>query len=124
MIDPILVVEDDEPVRCLVETVLRDEGLEVHTAESAEEALEMSGRWSLLITDLKMPGASGLSLATSLREADRSLPVILMTGHPDRHTFSEAERLGVRRCISKPFSVDDLVGEVHSALRVRPDAAA
>lgn len=121
MAERILVVDDDEPIRNLVEAVLEDEGYEVEHAESAEEALSKSGRWSLLITDYRMSGASGLALAGALKEEDPELPVILMTAHSDAATKREASQLGVRAFLAKPFDLDALVADVEGALRFRQD---
>src|SRR6266567_1158735 len=80
----ILVVDDDEEVREILVETLEEFGYSVVQAESGEEALRMlraSGEVGMLITDVRMPGISGLELAEVASRLDPSLRVILMSGY-------------------------------------------
>ena len=70
-----------------------------------------------MISDIKMPGLSGLDLLDTLRRSDWAMPVILITAFGDRETHDEAIRLGAVRVFDKPFELDDLV---ETALRIVP----
>ncbi len=78
----ILVVDDEAGQREILRTILAAEGYEVETAKTAVDALEKSGRarFDLVITDLRMPGADGLSLVRELSREDPPTLVIIMTG--------------------------------------------
>ncbi|MCU0620491.1 MAG: response regulator [Gemmatimonadales bacterium] len=62
----------------------------------------------IVVSDIRMPGKTGLELLAGLRRADWATPVILITGFGDRHTLAEAQRLGAAAVFDKPFDVDDL----------------
>ncbi|MGV1100398.1 PAS domain S-box protein [Thiovibrio sp. JS02] len=84
--ETLLVVDDDAPMRDLLKEFLEETGYRVLLAESGEAAKKVAGRedFSLLLTDLLMPGTNGWELAQSLREAKPGLPVILMSGSSDK----------------------------------------
>jgi len=117
----ILVVDDESIVRRSVERVLRDEPYAVDFAASAEQALELIGRqaYDLVITDLMMPGLSGLDLLRRLEQSGRPPGVIMITGYATIKTAMEALRLGAFEYIAKPFSRQELQGAVLRALRNR-----
>jgi CheY-like chemotaxis protein len=114
----VLVAEDEEELRELVATVLRRDGYEVITARDGTELLdqlasarlaeERGATIDLIISDVKMPGWTGLQVLEGIRATDWATPVILITGFGDRHIRREADRLGVAAFFDKPFDVDDL----------------
>ena len=73
----ILVVEDEEKLRRVVELQLQSSGYEVDQAGSAEEALKLADRADLILTDLRLPGMDGLELLSLLRRQDSQLPVVV-----------------------------------------------
>jgi len=75
----VLVVEDEEKLRRVVELQLKAAGFEVEQAGSAEEAMKFTDHADVILTDLRLPGSSGLELLTNLRRQDSHTPVIVMT---------------------------------------------
>ena len=90
----ILVVEDEEKLRRVVELQLRTAGFEVEQAGSAEEAMKLADRADVILTDLRLPGSSGLELLTNLRLQDSHTPVIVMTAFGSIETAVEAMKAG------------------------------
>jgi DNA-binding response OmpR family regulator len=115
----VLVVDDDASVAALVAAVLRREGLGVETASDGEAALRRLevGRPELVLTDMTMPGLSGLQLARAAQAAGHRMPFLVMTAFLDRQTertlLQEPAIGGVLR---KPFDLARLVGEVRAVL--------
>ena len=118
--ESILVVEDEESVRNLLERHLASAGYRVRTAGNAQEAIAQLGlqspRFQLLVSDVVMPGASGPDLARQLSTLDRALKVLLVSGYsPDQETVEAASRMGWT-FLPKPFSRTGLLEAVHLAL--------
>jgi len=115
----ILVVDDEATIRMSLVEALGAEGYAVTDAETGEEALALchGGGFDLLVTDLKLPGISGLDLLRALRNQSRTLPVILMTAYGDVDTAVEAMRLGAYDYINKPFKLAEIRRQVRGALR-------
>jgi signal transduction histidine kinase/CheY-like chemotaxis protein len=115
----VLLVEDEEAVRRLGERILTERGYSVITAASGEEALLTScgDRVDLLLTDVVMPGVSGVELATRLRQSNPSLSVVYMSGYAsdmlDEHGIDEEKE----HYLPKPFTEDTLLASVSKALR-------
>ena len=112
------VIDDDDAVRDSLSFMLRAAGMEVRAYESAVAFLgarpgELAG---CVVTDVRMPGLSGIELLQRLREDGVALPVIVMTGHADVPLAVEAMRLGAIDFIEKPFDDDTLLASIHSAL--------
>ena len=108
----ILVVDDEEEVREILAETLQDFGYTVLTAASAEEALpllERVGGVSMVITDVRMPGMSGLHLADEIRRRWPEMKVVLISGY-----FVPPE--APQRFLKKPFHMKDLAIVVRSEL--------
>lgn len=107
----VLVVDDKEMMRDSVGSTLQRAGFAVVTAESGEQALAIAAkrRPDAVVTDLKMPGLSGIELLERLREIDSELPVVLMTAFGTIETAVSAMKLGAFDYITKPFQGDELV---------------
>jgi len=116
--DRILVIEDEEIVRGLIVEVLEDAGFEVVAAERAETGLEALSRnsISLVVSDIVMPGLTGLELLSRVRATHPSMPVVLVTGAGTYGNLTQALANGASGIVVKPFSHADLVAAVHSAL--------
>ncbi len=115
----ILVVDDDDLVRDITVSMLRREGHELLAVDAAHAALEVLERErpDLVLTDLVMPGRTGLELLQDIRDRDPDVPVLLMTGgsaHPEEAT--EALGRGAAQIVHKPFSRADLTSAVEAAL--------
>jgi DNA-binding NtrC family response regulator len=114
----ILLVEDDLGTASALQKVLQAEGYGVDLAERGDEGLAQAKdrAFDLVLTDLKLPGISGLELAAQLRVAKPKLPIIMMTAHGTTDTAIEATKLGAYEYLIKPFEVDDLLDLVASAV--------
>ncbi len=124
MADPatIWVVDDDRAVRFVLATALRDAGFEVTAFAAAAEALDTLQRErapALVVTDVRMPGDSGLQLLDKLKAAKPDLPVIVMSAHTDVASTAGAFRGGAHEFLSKPFDLDEAVALVRRALPQR-----
>jgi two-component system, LuxR family, response regulator FixJ len=112
------VIDDDEAVRESVEFLLRTAGLTVKTYESAAAFLDAVAGIShgCVITDVRMPGLSGMDLLRRLRDIQIALPVIVITGHGDVPLAVDAMKFGAIDFLEKPFDDDVLLAAVRSAL--------
>lgn len=117
----VLLAEDEIEMRSLLAWTLRRSGYQVTECRDGDELMRwfdpfdpdgLSHRTDLIITDIKMPGSSGLCLLERLGTREDLPPVILITAFADSHTFEQAEALGAVALVSKPFDVDDLLAEV------------
>ncbi|MFG0260565.1 MAG: sigma-54-dependent transcriptional regulator [Phycisphaerales bacterium JB041] len=114
----VLVVDDKEMMRDSVGSSLRRAGFDVVTSDRAQAAVERIAqkRPDVVITDLKMPGMTGLELLEKIREIDDEVPVVLMTAFGTIETAVEAMRLGAFDYITKPFEGDELIITVKRAV--------
>jgi DNA-binding NtrC family response regulator len=114
----VLVVDDKEMMRDSVASSLRRAGFEVSTAQRAQSAIDLIARKrpDVVITDLKMPGMTGIELLEQVREIDADLPVVLMTAFGTIETAVEAMRLGAFDYITKPFEGDELIITIKRAV--------
>jgi DNA-binding NtrC family response regulator len=125
----ILVVDDEPKMRSLLAMALSAEGLEVAEAASGEAALDALGRgdaFAVMITDVRMPGMSGLDLVKMAKAGRPALECIVMTAYADTGTGVEAMRNGALEYVAKPFEMDEMVLLVRSALekgRLRDEVA-
>ena len=105
MIPGILVVDDDLPFRGLVVEIISSEGYRVLEADSSEEALTVLSREEidLVLTDLRMPGLSGIELARRVRSSARAPAVIIMTAYGTIPQAVEAMQAGVADYLTKPL---------------------
>ena len=115
----ILVVEDEEKLRRVIELHLASSGFEVEKARAAEEALKIADRADLVLTDLRLPQMDGLELLAAIRRQNSHTPVIVMTAFGTIETAVEAMKGGATDFLLKPFSLDHLMTVVEKALEVR-----
>ncbi len=115
---PIAIVDDDEALREAMECFVQSLGYNVSTFGSAEEFLnsEQINSTSCLITDLQMPGLSGLDLQDRLIAEGHRIPIIFLTGYPDENVRARAIKSGAIAFLSKPFNADRLIGYLDKAL--------
>jgi DNA-binding NtrC family response regulator len=118
MNDTILVVDDDENLRWVTQTQLEDAGYLVSTVPSGEAALIALNkqRPSLVLTDLKMPGISGLELLQQIRSQEPDLPVVMMTAFGTIQSAVQAVKAGAYDYLTKPINQEDLLLVVNRAL--------
>jgi two-component system OmpR family response regulator len=114
----ILVVEDDDDIRCLNTEVLIQSGYQVDAAEDGAagwEALQLNN-YDLLVTDNNMPKVSGVELLMRLHAARMALPVIMATGTLPKKDFTRYPWLQPAVTLPKPYTVDELLGTVKEVL--------
>ncbi len=106
----ILVVDDEPAQRSVLAGFLRKQGMEVLTADSADEALRLAASRTidLVLTDLRMPGKDGLTLLDGLRSINPGVPVIVMTAFGTIATAVDAMKRGAADYLSKPIDLDEL----------------
>ncbi|NBB52430.1 response regulator [Rhizobium sp. CRIBSB] len=112
------VVDDDAAVRDSIAFLLDSAGLASRTYDSATALLEHSGALEpgCIVTDVRMPGLSGLEMVRRLAAAGNTLPVIVITGHADVPLAIEAMHAGVADFLEKPFDDDALMSAIDTAL--------
>ncbi|MGI8668880.1 MAG: sigma-54-dependent transcriptional regulator [Aridibacter sp.] len=117
----VLVVEDEELMRSILRQLLEDEGYEVLTADSAENALEIfpANNVAVTLTDIKMSGMDGLDLLDNLKAVDENASVIIMTAYSSVDTAIAALRKGAYDYVTKPFVNEDLLQTVKNAIRTK-----
>jgi two-component system alkaline phosphatase synthesis response regulator PhoP len=123
----ILVVEDDATLRDGLRLALRKQELEVETAADGEAGLRLihdPAGWDCLVLDLMLPGPSGLEILRSLRERDRTTPVILLTARSDESDKVLGLELGADDYVTKPFSLRELIARVRAQLRRKAETDA
>ncbi|HJW01652.1 MAG TPA: sigma-54 dependent transcriptional regulator [Azospira sp.] len=118
---PVFLVEDDPAVRMGSAQALSLAGLPVQSFADAESALAALAREhpGAVVSDVRLPGKDGIALLHELRQLDRELPVILVTGHGDVAMAVQAMRDGAHDFIEKPFSSEQLVRVTRQALEKR-----
>ncbi len=115
----IAIVDDDEAVRDATQRLVRSLGYGASTFGTADEFLksEQVHNTSCLITDLHMPGLSGLDLQGQLIARGHRIPVIFITGYPDENVRALAMKAGAVAFLSKPVNCDHLLGLLGKALK-------
>jgi FixJ family two-component response regulator len=113
------IIDDDEVVRNSIQTLLQSLGYNVHTFASAEEFLtsRQLHQTSCVISDVQMPGLSGIELEAVLRTEGYRISVILVTGHPDELIRDRARRAGAASFLSKPIGEANLIRCLDRALK-------
>ncbi len=119
MSERVLVVDDEESIRTLVEYNLAQAGFEVMTADNGDTALEIAvnERVDLLVLDLMIPGVSGLEICKRLRQAQISVPIIMLTARGEEIDRVLGLEMGADDYVTKPFSPRELVARVRAVLR-------
>ena len=119
--DMVHVIDDDEAMRNSLAFLLRAAKVEVQTYGSAAAFLESLPKIKpgCIVTDVRMPGMSGIDLLKHLRQLNVAMPVIVITGHGDVPLAVEAMKIGVADFLEKPFDDDVLLAAIRSALNVQ-----
>ena len=114
----ILIVDDEEHIRRLCAEILQRKSYQTVTLASPRAALEMarSESFDLLLTDISMPGMDGLELLRSIKEIQREIAAVIMTGYSTIDNAVQSIRLGAQGFVIKPFSQKELVLSVEDAL--------
>ena len=117
----ILIVDDDDSVRNALLRVMQHAGFACRDAASAAQALELLGseRFDVMITDVRMPGMSGVELVPRARILDDDLAILMLSGVNDVASATQAMKLGALDYLLKPASSDQLVSAITAALHRR-----
>jgi DNA-binding NtrC family response regulator len=117
----VLVVDDEPVIVTLLSTILREKGWDVTEARSGTEGIDQldRGRFDVILTDLVMPGDSGMDLLRAAKEIHPDVEVILMTGYATADTAIEAMRNGAFHYIMKPLKTEEMVNLVEKAYSQR-----
>lgn len=117
----ILVVDDDAIVLLVLRDALRrvDPECDIVTAKDGREALDLlrADTFDLLVTDLGLPGITGITLTEEARELHADLPVVWITAYGCHNVCNESDQLGVCCCLDKPVEIERIREAVRTALR-------
>ena len=117
----ILVVDDEEDIREILQFNLENAGFEVDSVASAEEALSVLGpEHGLILLDVMMGGMSGYKMAEKLREENNNVPIIFLTALNAQNDLLTGFSAGADDYITKPFSIQEVVARVRAVLRRFP----
>ena len=121
MSEHILVVDDEEMIRDLLSAALEQEGYRCYLAANVDEAFSILGRSQidLVISDIMMPGRSGVELLRDLKKVDQEIAVLMITGLSDMNTAMDCIHLGADDYITKPFSINRVVLTIKNLLEKR-----
>jgi CheY-like chemotaxis protein len=114
----ILVVDDDRLVLALIKHILEREGIVTHCVSSGEEALEKikERSFSLMITDLNMPGLDGFELSRKGREMAPQMPIIMNTGGISQEIICQAREVGIAKVMNKPFFAKEMLETIRDVM--------
>lgn len=117
----ILIVDDDEDIRRVLEETLKDWGYETVIAENGEKGLEAFrlGSFSLIITDVRMPGMDGLQMLKQIKKNHSRIPIIVITGYPSVDSAVESLVEGADYYLVKPINFEDLRAKIGKAFEKR-----
>ena len=118
---PLLVVDDEPPIRRLLRTSLGAEGFEVFEADCAEKAFATidAKKPEIVILDLGLPDLDGLDVIRRIRQSGSKLPIVVLSSRGDERGKVEALELGADDYVTKPFGIAELVARIRTALRHR-----
>jgi DNA-binding NtrC family response regulator len=115
----VLLVDDEPAVLFTLSEVLSERGMRVLTARSGEEALGKLDDADAVVTDLSMPGMTGLELMAQIGQRDPALPVLLLTAHGSERVAVAAMKQGAYDYVAKPFDIDEVAIVIGRALETR-----
>ena len=116
----IWIVDDDESIRWVLERGLSEKGMDVKTFDSASKVIKKleTENPQLILTDIKMPGKSGIDLLDEVKELRPEIPIIIMTAHSDLESAVESYEHGAWEYLPKPFDIEEAVSMVQRATSV------
>jgi FixJ family two-component response regulator len=114
----VAIVDDDESIREALEALIKTAGFDALAFESAEGFLDSGQQENIgcLVTDIRMPGMSGLELQARLNEDGYEIPIIFITAHGDEKVRMQALRAGAVEFLIKPFDDEAMLERIASAL--------
>jgi len=115
----ILIIDDDENIRKVLQTILEDEGYYIETAETAKKGIEKSEEtfYNLALIDIRLPDMEGIELLTKLRETKPKMRKIIVTGYPTLQNAVSAVNKGADGYVLKPFDVEKMLATIKEQLQ-------
>jgi DNA-binding NtrC family response regulator len=114
----ILIIDDDENIRRVLETILTDEGYSVECAETANRGIEKSedGFFNIALVDVRLPDMEGIELLPKLRSTKPKMRKIIVTGYPTLQNAISAVNNGANAYVMKPFDVEKILNTIKEQL--------
>jgi len=115
----ILIIDDDENIRKVLQTILEDEGYIVETADTAKKGIEQSEKafYNLALIDVRLPDMEGIELLSKLRSTKPKMRKIIVTGYPTLQNAVAAVNKGADAYVMKPFEVDKILQTIREQLK-------
>jgi DNA-binding NtrC family response regulator len=115
----ILIIDDDENIRKVLQTILEDEGYFVATADTAKKGIEESekGFFNLALVDVRLPDMEGIELLTMLRDTKPKMRKMIVTGYPTVQNAVAAVNKGADSFVMKPFDVEKILLTIKEQLK-------
>jgi DNA-binding NtrC family response regulator len=115
----ILIIDDDENIRKVIQTILEDEGYVIDTAETAKIGIEKSqkGFYNLALIDVRLPDMEGIELLSKLRDTKPKMRKIIVTGYPTLQNAVAAVNKGADAYVMKPFDVEKILQTIKEQLQ-------
>ena len=119
----ILVIDDESQITRVLRAALSAQGYDVRTANDPEEGLRLFREWppDLVITDLMMPGMSGVEVCRAHSRRGRTTPILVLSVREHERSKVEALDAGADDYVTKPFSIQELLARVRAHLRRAPE---
>lgn len=117
----ILIVDDDEGIRKVLATILKDEGYIVDTAENGKEAIEKTeiNFYNLALIDIRLPDMEGTALLTKIKDTTPKMRKIIITGYPSVENAVEALNKGAHNYLVKPLDIEKVITMVKKQLKIQ-----
>ena len=122
----ILIIDDDENIRKVLQTILEDEGYVTDSAETAQKAIQKSEQafYNLALIDVRLPDMEGIELLSKLRETKPKMRKIIVTGYPTLQNAVGAVNKGADAYVMKPFDVEKILITIKDQLAKQADERA
>jgi DNA-binding NtrC family response regulator len=115
----ILIVDDDENIRKVLETILEDEGYTVESVDTAKKGIEKSEKafYNLVLIDVRLPDMEGIELLAKMRDTKPKMRKIIITGYPTLQNAVAAVNKGADAYVMKPFDAEKLLQTIREQLK-------
>jgi DNA-binding NtrC family response regulator len=115
----ILIIDDDENIRKVLQAILEDEGYIIETAETAKKGIEKSEKafFNLALIDVRLPDMEGIELLSKLRSTKPKMRKIIVTGYPTLQNAISAVNKGADAYVMKPFEVEKILQTIREQLK-------
>lgn len=119
----ILIIDDDENIRRVLETILTDEGYSVESADTATKGIEKSQNafFNIALVDVRLPDMEGIDLLPKLRNTKPKMRKIIVTGYPTLQNAMSAVNNGANAYVMKPFDVEKILNTIRDQLQKQKD---